>query len=47
VVVAERKLTRDVAMRAEQYAEEALAWIKSDGIARKYRRPQKSFFQTG
>lgn len=28
------KLTRDVAMRAEQYAEEALAWMKNDGIAR-------------
>ncbi|MDA6201275.1 phage GP46 family protein [Escherichia coli] len=27
------KLTREVAMRAEDYAEEALAWMKSDGIA--------------
>lgn len=27
------KLTREVAMRAENYAEEALAWMKSDGIA--------------
>lgn len=28
------KLTRDVAMRAEQYAEEALLWMKTDGMVR-------------
>lgn len=28
------KLTREVAMRAERYAEDALLWLKNDGIAR-------------
>lgn len=28
------KLTREVAMRAERYAEDALQWMKNDGIAR-------------
>lgn len=38
------KLTRDVAMRAEQYAEEALAWIKSDGIAREIQATSEIVF---
>ncbi|MDS0103211.1 phage GP46 family protein, partial [Enterobacter hormaechei subsp. xiangfangensis] len=31
-------------MRAEQYAEEALAWIKSDGIAREIQATSEIVF---
>ncbi|EMO6449662.1 phage GP46 family protein [Raoultella planticola] len=38
------KLTSDVAMRAEQYAEEALQWMKKDGMVREIKATAQIVF---